>query len=161
MMKMNKSIASWLRFTALAAFAFAGGFAGQLALSASPSFAASKLMSYFKLADDRNTKGLELYVHQGGPAQNFYWADGKIRLQLGTYTGAGEAGLPLISLNDNQGNIRMLFRLAGQNEAPVIIMKDKNHRDRVVMGLSLSGTEEPFLATYDSSGKQTNIFGEY
>lgn len=150
----------FLQLPLLALCAFAGGFSAQALLAANPAFAAN-VMSYFKLADAQNAKGLELYVHQGGPAQNFYGADGKIRLQLGTYTAPGEKGLPLISMNDNQGNIRMLLRLAGGNEAPVLIFKDKNHRDRMVMGLSLSGTEEPFLVTYDSNGKKTNVFGDF
>lgn len=150
----------YLQIPLLALCAFAGGFTAQALFSAAPSQAA-QLMSYFKLGDTQNSKGLELYVHQGGPAQNFYGEDGKIRLQMGTYTAPGEKGLPLISLNDNSGNIRILMRLAGANEAPVLIFKDKNQRDRMVMGLSLSGTEEPFLATYDSNGSKTNVFGSY
>lgn len=145
---------------ALLLFAFAGGFTAQVMLTSTPSQAASR-MSYFLLGDDAMPKGLELYVNQGSPGQNFYAPDGKIRLQLGTYTAPGEKGLPIVSLNDNKGDIRMLLRLAGPNEAPVLIMKDKNHRDRMIMGLSLSGDEEPFLATYDSSGKKTNVFGNY
>ncbi len=150
----------YLQIPLLALCAFAGGFTAQTLLGVGPSQAA-QLMSYFTLGDAQNSKGLELYVHQGGPAQNFYGADGKIRLQMGTYTAPGEKGLPLISLNDNSGNIRILMRLAGANEASVLIFKDKNHRDRMVMGLSLSGTEEPFLATYDSNGSKTNVFGNY
>ena len=149
-----------LQGSALLFCAFAGGFAAQVMLTSTPSEAASR-MSYFLLGDDALPKGLEAYVYQGSPGQNFYAADGKIRLQLGTYTAPGEKGLPLVSLNDNKGDIRMLLRLAGPNEAPVLIFKDKNHRDRMVMGLSLSGEEEPFLATYDSSGAKTNVFGTY
>lgn len=145
----------------IAFFSFAGGFTAQMIFSSSPSIAASGLMDYLKLGDDFNSKGLELYVNQGSPAQNFYGADGKIRLQMGTYTAAGEKGLPLVSLNDNSGNIRMLLRLAGGNESPVLIMKDKNHRDRLIMGLGLSGAEEPFLAIYDDNGVKKNIFGSY
>jgi hypothetical protein len=150
----------YLQLPLLALCAFAGGFTAQALFTAAPSQAA-QIMSYFTLGDSQNSKGLELYVHQGGPAQNFYGADGKIRLQMGTYTAPGEKGLPLISLNDNSGNIRILMRLAGSNEAPVLIFKDKNQHDRMVMGLSLNGTEEPFLATYDSNGSKTNVFGNY
>lgn len=151
---------TFLKFLLLGICAFGGGFTAQTLLTVNPSFAANA-MSYFKLSDVQNAKGLELYVHQGGPAQNFYGEDGKIRLQMGTYTGAGEKGLPLISLNDNQGNIRMLLRLAGENDAPVLIFKDKAHRDRMVMGLSLSGEEEPFLVTYDGQGRKTTHFGNF
>lgn len=142
-------------------FSFLGGFVAQVMLTSTPSEAASKLLSYLNINDYSNTKGIEFYVNQGSPAQNFYAEDGKIRLQMGIYTAQGEKGLPLISLNDNSGNIRMLLRLAGPNEAPVLIMKDKQHRDRMVMGLGLSGNENPFLAVMDENGQKTNIYGSY
>jgi hypothetical protein len=144
----------------LAVFSFLGGFAGQLAIAASPAMA-SKALSYLSLADDSNAKGIEMYVHNGSPAQNFYTSDGKLRLQMGTYTAEGERGMPLASFNDNGGNVKMLLRLAGENESPVLIMKDKQHRDRIVMGLGLSGNEEPFLVIYDQNGNKKTLFGSF
>jgi hypothetical protein len=141
-------------------FSFLGGFAAQAILATHPSFASS-MLSYFNISDAGNRKGIELYVNDSSPAQNFYAADGKIRLQMGTYTATGERGLPLIAMSDNKGNIKMLFRLAGANESPVIIMKDNQQRDRVVMGLGLSGDESPFLSIIDSAGNKQNIYGSY
>lgn len=86
-----------------------------------------------------------------------YGADRKPRLQLGTYDGSyskAEKGLPLIGFSDNKGELRMLFRLAGGNESPVLVFKDSHHRDRMVIGLGLDDNEEaPFIAFIDKSGK--------
>lgn len=142
-------------------FAFLGGFCAQIALHTFPSEAAAKMLSYLKVYDATNSKGIEFYVHQGYPAQNYYAPDGKIRIQNGIYNGAGEQGLPLVSLNDNQGNIRMLLRLAGRNESPVLIFKDTQHRDRLVLGLGLNADQNPFLAVFDENGAKTNVFGSY
>ena len=88
--------------------------------------------------------------------------DGKQRMQIATYTSGGEKGLPLIGLWDNHERLRLLFRLAGQNESPVLIFKDTRGQDRMVMGLSLGGTtEEPFIATFDAQGKKNLLTGSY
>ena len=141
-------------------FAFLGGFAAQMVMSSHESFAQS-VVNYFKLGDTGNPKGIEMYVSDESPAQNFYAADGKVRLQFGTYIAEGERGLPLISMSDNRGNVKMLLRLAGANESPVIIMKDNQKRDRLIMGLGTSGDQSPFLSIIDKDGQKQNIFGTY
>lgn len=113
-------------------------------------------------------------LHQSSPAeaasQAYLWAsgmsvtgtDGKQRLQLGVYDGSGEKGLPMVGLTDNHDRLRMLLRLAGNNESPVIVLKDGQGRDRLVLGLDLnSETEEPFLATFDAQGQKKMVFGAY
>ncbi|MEZ0262907.1 MAG: hypothetical protein ACAH80_18015 [Alphaproteobacteria bacterium] len=105
---------------------------------------------------------IQSWTTDGQPAQAFYGEDGKMRIQLGTYSAAGERGLPLVGLSDNKGHLRMLLRLAGTNESPVLIMKDKSGNDRLVMGLSLSDTsEEPFLSVTGADGQRKAIFGSY
>lgn len=105
---------------------------------------------------------VQTYTADGQPGQVFYGEDGKMRIQLGTYNAAGERGLPLVGLSDNKGHLRMLLRLAGDNESPVLIMKDKGGNDRIVMGLALSDkSEEPFLSVTDSSGQRKALFGSY
>lgn len=156
------NLRKYIQFPILAFCAFAGGFAAQTMLTSTPSQAASQLMSYFKVSDPANPKGIEMYVNQGSPGQNFYAYDGMIRLQLGTYTAPGERNLPLVSLNDNSGRIRMLLRLAGGNEAPVLIFKDKQQRDRMVIGLNIVGGDEAaFITTYDAKGVKTNVLGNF
>lgn len=128
-----------LRFIVVCAFAFAGGFAGQLL----------------------NTNGIAKASSSSEPIF-LYGDDGKVRLQMGMYAGAGEKGLPLVGMSDNSGRLRMLFRLAGGNESPVIIMKDTSGRDRLVMGLDLSGTaQSPFFSVVDENGKKTNLVGNF
>ena len=87
-----------------------------------------------------------------------YGPDGKHRLQFGTYTASSEQGLPLIGFSDNGGNLRLLLRLAGQNESPVLIFKDKSHRDRIVIGLGMNEADEaPFFSYIDKDGATHNL----
>ncbi len=158
-MTMKKTVAA---FFVIAVFSFTGGLVGQAVFAPKAADAQAQSDSYFALHDAKNAKGITTYVSDGQPGQVFYGENGQMRLQMGTYNGAGERGLPLLALSDNTGHIRLLFRLAGENESPVMIMKDKSGRDRVVMGLQLGGAEqEPFLSVTDASGKSQNIFGSY
>ena len=164
-----------LQCAVLALFSFAGGFAGQVYLghaaraqiidqpAATPVIGLGRAKpNFLELGDTKNRKALDLYAQDGQGGIVFYDEDGAMRVQLGTYSGAGERGQPVIGLNDARGNIRMLLRLAGSNESPVIVMKDKSGSDRLVMGLGLSdGQQEPFLSVTDSSGQRRDIFGSY
>ena len=87
-----------------------------------------------------------------------YAQDGKYRLQMGTYPNPGEQGLPLIGLSDNNGHLRLLLRLAGPNGSPVLIFKDKNGSDRMVIGLNYSGGDEaPFITYTDAAGNPRSL----
>jgi hypothetical protein len=150
-------------FILVAAFAFAGGFAAQLVMGTATGHAdgtwqrANALM----VADDKNKKGIETYIVDGQPGQMFYGEDGKIRLQLGTYTAPGERGMPLVGLSDTNDHLRLLLRIFGPNEVPVLIMKDNEGRDRLVMGLDLSnGDQEPFLRVTDKNGQTRDILAK-
>lgn len=100
-----------------------------------------------------------------GALLQLYAYDGEPRMQLGTYSGAyskAEKGLPLIGLSDNGGGLRLLFRLAGRNESPVIVFKDRNKRDRLVIGLGLNDSdEEPFIVHFDKDGRKHLLLGRY
>jgi len=91
--------------------------------------------------------------------------DGQMRVQAGHYDGAysaAEKGQPLLALYDNKHNIRMLLRLAGRNESPVVIFKDTNHRDRMVIGLAMEGNDQdPFIAIFDKNGGKKLLTGAY
>ena len=91
--------------------------------------------------------------------------DGEQRLQLGSYTGAysqAEKGLPLIGFTDNHEHLRLLFRLAGRNESPVLVFKDRQGRDRMVIGLGLGDAgEEPFVAYFNQDGTKHTLLGTY
>ncbi len=99
---------------------------------------------------------------QGGGLIDLYGYDGNVRLQMAVYEAAGERGLPLVGLTDNNQHLRLLFRLAGANESPVAIFKDSGGRDRIVMGLDLNHPDsEPFLAYFDKDGGKHLVFGNY
>lgn len=87
--------------------------------------------------------------------------DGRDRVQIATYTAASERGLPLVGLFDNRSQLRLLLRLAGTNESPVIVMKDQRGRDRLVLGLGLNGSGDPFCSITDTQGRKTDVFGHY
>ncbi len=78
---------------------------------------------------------------------------GKVKLQLGTYTNTSQKELPLTALYDSKMQPRLFIRLAGKNESPVLVFKDKNNKDRMMLGLSLDDkSEAPFLTYYDHDG---------
>ena len=90
-----------------------------------------------------------------------YGPDGQHRIQLATYSNPGEQGLPLIGLSDNSGHLRMLLRLAGPNGSPVLVFKDKNGADRMVIGLNYSGADEvPFINYTDAAGNPRSLFDQ-
>lgn len=155
-------------------FSFFGGLAAQSIANGtiSEAFAAiqanGKMVSkgqdsgFLQFYDSNQKARLDVGVFANNPLQNFYGTDGKLRLQFGTYTAPGEAGLPLAAFSDNAGEIRLLLRLAGSNESPVLVFKDKQHRDRMVIGLGMNDSmQEPFLAYFDNDGNKHMAFGQY
>ncbi len=147
-----------LRLALTCFFAFAGGavseqlFTSQVAMAA-----AGEIKAFF---DQTGMKRLDIGVVGNSPLQDFYGPDGRLRIQFGTYTTPGEIGLPLAALSDNNGTVRLLLRLAGANQSPVLVFKDSTGNDRMVMGLSLNGeAQEPFLSYKDSKGNHL-VFGE-
>ncbi len=100
-----------------------------------------------------------------GKLLRLYAQDGGERVQVGTYSGhysAAENGLPLVGLFDNRTKLRLLLRLAGPNESPVLVFKDGKGSDRMVLGLALHDSdEEPFLAYFDREGKKHTLLGTW
>ena len=86
-------------------------------------------------------------------------ADGKHKIQLATYPRGGEAGQPLLGFTDDQGKLKLLFRLHGPKHSPVIVLKDDAGRDRMVIGLQGGGDQAPFVQCLDANGKPTNLHG--
>ncbi len=118
--------------------------------------------------DSKKRKRISLgATPEGPPIQEFYGEDGTVRLQIGTYKGyegqTPDSGLPLISLMDNTGKLRLLLRVTdGKNKSPALVMKDSKGEDRVVLGLSVNREgEEPFLAYFDKLGGKHMVFGNY
>lgn len=176
-----------LELAVICLFAFLGGFVSDLVFKPTPSHAESQDVSFANLVGQNRRLSIDAFVkgnevteqfydaagnarlnfglRMGQPVENFIGEDGQVRLQLAIYPGnvdPNEQGLPFIGFSDNKGALKMLFRLAGRNGSPVIVMKDNQHRDRIVMGLALNdANEEPFLAIFDKNGNKKMIFGEY
>jgi hypothetical protein len=146
-------------FSVVALFSFAGGFAGQMFMGSHA--LASSFGNFFAVQDDKNVKGWNVYVSDGQPGMIFYGENGQMRIQSGTYNSGSERGQPMFSLNDSKGEIKMLLRIAGASDSPVIVMKDNSGRDRLVMGLSFDDKQSPFLNITDENGASQDVFGHY
>lgn len=148
-------------------FAFMGGvFSDQYlkqAMATDPTYKNER--QGVRYLDAEGRPRVDIGVMNGQPLQDLYGADGKLRLQFGTYGGsvsAAEKGLPNFTMYDNSGKLRLLFRLAGPNQAPVLILKDKSGRDRLILGLDLWDAKEPaFLVVFDENGRKHDIVGSF
>lgn len=156
---------SW-KFFVLVLASFLGGMFSNLLMTSTgaeaqgqQTLAAERL--YFIGPDGRD--GGQVYFADGsGAILSLNAHDDKQRVQIGTYNSSGEKGLPFIGLWDNAGALRMLLRLAGGNESPVLIFKDRQGNDRMVMGLGLNDAgQEPFITYTDKAGIKKTILGSY
>jgi hypothetical protein len=112
-----------------------------------------------RLLDEAGKARAELAFSQdGGPGLFFYDTQGRNRLVLGLYAPA-EREYPFIVLNDTEQHAAGIFRLFGNDETPVVVLKNKG-RDRSILGLNPDSTE-PFLTTFGNDGKKTDVFGVY
>jgi hypothetical protein len=115
--------------------------------------------SRIELLDTHGKVRAELAMSEdGGPALFFFDTAGKNRMVLGLYSPAeGEA--PSVVLNDAKQQAAGIFRLFGNRDTPVLVLKNQG-RDRSVYGLNPSSTD-PFLANYSGDGTKTDVFGRY
>ncbi len=145
---------------------FLGGMSAQILFPLRHAVAQSKDVLraerlYFTGPDGRNG-GQVYFVDGSGAVISLNAADERQRIQIGTYNGPGEKGLPLIGLSDNSGALRLLFRLAGSNQSPLMIFKDRQGRDRMVIGLGLNDPgEEPFISYIEKDGTKKTLMGAY
>lgn len=111
--------------------------------------------SEIRLVDSSNRTRLQFALGEGGsPAIFFMDSKGRVRFSLGLYSPA-EGELPVIAMNDINGNAAGLLRLVGE-DSPYLILKSKG-QDRSIFGLK---QDKPFLVNYNSDGKKL-IFGDY
>jgi hypothetical protein len=155
-----------LKFLIVVLASFLGGMVSQTLFNAKCASAQgqqtlSTERLYFVGPDGRD--GGQVYFSNGsGAIMSLNAENGKQRIQIGTYNEQGEKGLPFIGLWDNAGALRLLFRLAGSNESPVLIFKDRQGSDRIVMGLGLTDAgQEPFIAYTDQHGNKKTLLGTF
>lgn len=108
------------------------------------------------LLDDQGQMSGRLASCEGAPCLMFYDDAGNVRLQMGLYSD----GLPFIGLFNDRFEAKALLRLAGGNDAPVLVMKNDN-QDRIILGLDLANSADPFLVYFGLDGSKHLQFGEY
>lgn len=106
------------------------------------------------LSHDGRTLAQWVTSTEGGQALFLLDGQGVARLQVGLYPD----GLPFIGLFNEQGQAKALLRLFGGNHAPVLVMKN-NNQDRLILGLDLQSSSEPFLMRVDDTGQRRCEFG--
>ena len=94
----------------------------------------------------------------GGVGLFFYDTKGRNRLVLGLYR-PEESENPFVVMNDTNQSAVGIFRVFGDHESPVLVLKNKG-QDRSIYGLNAS-TLEPFLVNYAADGKKTALFGTF
>jgi hypothetical protein len=157
---------TFIHLVVLALFGFGGGiFSDQFLRPALAAMEHRRMSGMLDFFDEDGKERMDMGVYNGQAQQNIYGADGKLRVQFGTYAGEvreNEKGLPSFTLYDNDGKLKMVFRLDGPNQGPLIIMKDNSGTNRMIMGLDIwDKAEEPFLVTWDKDGKQRDIIGNF
>jgi hypothetical protein len=154
---------------------FGGVFSDQFLRPAFEIIGAHRSSGMSTFVDGNGQKRMDIGVYRDQPIQDLYGMDGKLRLQFGTYLGKidvppgepnpyreDEKGLPYFTLSDNEGRLKMVIRLDGPKQGPLIIMKDNTGTNRMIMGLDIwDKAEEPFLVTWDKDGKQHDIIGNF
>jgi hypothetical protein len=111
-----------------------------------------------RLIDANGSVRAELAMSPGGgPGIFFYDTRGRNRLELGLYSPA-ENEYPYVVLNDTQLRAAGIFRLYGEHETPVVVLKNQG-QDRSIYGLNANSIE-PFLVNY-SGGMKTSAFGDF
>jgi hypothetical protein len=158
---------SVVAFLLLCLAGFAGGFTADRSLGPRIAMVAqSNGSEETQFYDTQGRRRLDVGLYNNHPLQDFFGADGRMpRLQFGTYSTqvrADEEGLPFSALYDRHGRTRMVLRLDGPNQGPLIIMKDKNEQNRLILGLDIwDGEEAPFLVTWDRQLHQKDILGHF
>lgn len=109
----------------------------------------------FQLVDNKGNVTGRWTNCEGMPCMNLYDTQGKVRLQAGVY---GD-GMPFVGLFDAGFQAKGLFRLAGNDDAPVLVFK-RNGQDRIILGMDLADATEPFLSYVDASGQRHLVFGK-
>ncbi len=102
------------------------------------------------------------YLGPGTADQGMFFLfnpQGGVEVQMGAYDSGAEKGQTLMGLHGRNGSLRMLLRLHGANDSPVIVMKDKTGDDKLVIGLE-GNSEAPYIKYRNSKGSMVNLLQE-
>lgn len=75
---------------------------------------------------------------------------------MGAYDSGSEKGQTLMGLHDKKGSLRLLMRLHGSQDSPVVVMKDRVGDDKLVFGLE-GQDEMPYIKYRNKSGSMVNL----
>jgi hypothetical protein len=94
------------------------------------------------------------------PVESMIGPEGGPRLEMGLEQESVAGETPFLKFSNNRGELRVVYRLKGTEDEPLIVMKDRRGRDRIVIGLDeRDAGEEPFLALLDADGAAHMVFG--
>ena len=150
------------QFLLMSSSAFFGAVIAILLIAPTPLQAEGKNMSGLFQIYNKNKQRVALI----GPAQQqqgsffLFNEKGKTTHQLGTYGAGAEKGQSLMGMHDRDGSLRYLFRLHGQTDSPVLVMKDKSGYDKLIIGLK-GANETPYIQYIDSKGQTKNLIPQY
>ncbi|MBY0413437.1 MAG: hypothetical protein K2Q18_04700 [Bdellovibrionales bacterium] len=110
--------------------------------------------SAINLVDNQGRlRGQYAISKEGSPGIWLMDDKGVPRLSMGVYPD----GAAYMGLQDKNGQMILLARSVGSDEAPLLIFKTKG-QDSMIMGLN-SKNKTPFLMNYDANHKRTHVFG--
>jgi hypothetical protein len=138
---------------------FLGGLVGAVVLNPHAVEATIARGSFFDASFYNKGGQMAGYVGSGDAGQGMIFlfdAQGKPRIQAGTYAAGSEKGQGLIGISDRSDHLRFLFRLNGSNDSPTLIMKDKSGQDKIVIGLD-GETQVPYFYYADQNGRSKNL----
>ncbi len=139
-----------------------GGIIGAVLFTASPLMAALT-NGQFSAVNIYNNEGKRVGTFSNGDGNQgvlfLFSGNGKTTVQMGAYPSGGEKGQALIGLNDPMNQLRMLFRLHGDDNSPTLVMKDRYGADKIVMGLK-GNNQTPYLEYKKDDGQIVNLMGE-
>lgn len=120
------------------------------------------IMQTFQNKDAKRQLDLGLFHHS--PVQDMYRADGVLQLQMGVNKAAAKGnaeGQPIAGLYDDKGRQRLLIKLDDKHQSPMIVMRDMQGINRLIMGLNdQSGVSDPFLVHINNVRAKTYTFGK-
>lgn len=150
------------KYVLIAVFSLIGGMAGSVLFQVSIAYAEARNVKFGQVQSYNKANNRVGFYGVGREGQGKFFLfdeNGDLRVQAGSYGVGSEKGQSLFGLHDRNANLRLLFRMHGQTDAPTLIMKDNAGSDKIVMGLD-PNTQVPYLNFTDSLNQQRNLFAQ-
>ena len=120
----------------------------------------SQTFSAVHLYNNKGERVAFIGTQEEGQGSAFFFDDeGSLRAQIGSYGSGLEKGQPLFGLHDRRNELRLLQRLSGTKGTPVLVMKDTNGIDNLIIGLE-QNSEIPYIMYKKKDGTFANLLEE-